>query len=114
VGSQQAIKLAMQVEDTSRDRTRFLVVNDSQRGEYTPLVALGLRVTQIVFHHCNEGAAQVIVGDVFGTDPDEIGGRLEQTIAHAAGAGGKSVHCVGQLLKGVEELGHFPLLRSAR
>ena len=37
VSDQQAIKLAMQAEDASRDRTRFLVVNDSQRGEYAPL-----------------------------------------------------------------------------
>jgi hypothetical protein len=36
----------------------YLVVGDSQRGECAPLVALWLRVTQIVFHHADEGAAQ--------------------------------------------------------
>jgi hypothetical protein len=46
---QRGDQLAMQVEDASRDRTRFLSVRP------------GLRVTQIVFHYCNEGAAQVIV-----------------------------------------------------
>ena len=79
-----------------------------------PLVALWLRVTQIVFHHADEGAAQVLVWDVFRTDPGEIGGRLEQAIAHAAGAGSERVHRVGQFLKGVEGLSHCRLLRSAR
>src|ERR1700704_328315 len=104
----------MQVKDATGDRTRLLVVGDSQRGEYAPLVALWLRVTQIVFHHADEGAAQVLVWDVFRTDPGEIGGRLEQAIAHAPGAGGERVHRVSQFLKGVEGLGHCPLLRSAR
>ena len=54
----------MQVKDATGDRTRLLVVGDSQRGEYAPLVALWLRVTQIVFHHADEGAAQVLVWDV--------------------------------------------------
>ena len=57
----------MQVKDATGDTTRLLVVGDSQRGEYAPLVALWLRVTQIVFHHADEGAAQVLVWDR--TDP---------------------------------------------
>jgi hypothetical protein len=43
VSSQRTIKLAMQVKDATSDRTRFLVVNDSERGKYAPLVALRLR-----------------------------------------------------------------------
>ena len=34
----------MQVKDATGDTTRLLVVGDSQRGEYAPLVALWLRV----------------------------------------------------------------------
>src|SRR3954466_15918478 len=104
----------MQVKDATGDTTRLLVVGDSQRGEYAPLVALWLRVTQIVFHHADEGAAQVLVWDVFRTDPGEIGGRLEQATAHAPGAASEPVHRVGQFLKGVEVLSHCRLLRSAR
>ena len=52
----------MQVKDATGDTTRLLVIGDPQRGEYAPLVALWLRVTQIVFHHADEGAAQVLVG----------------------------------------------------
>lgn len=100
---QRGDQLAMQVEDASRDRTRFLSVRP------------GLRVTQIVFHYCNEGAAQVIVTSGCLRDgPDEIGGRLEQTIARAAEPVARASTAPNSFLKGAEELGHFPpCLRSA-
>ena len=36
ISSQQAIKLAVQVEDATGDGTRVIVVRESQRGEYAP------------------------------------------------------------------------------
>jgi hypothetical protein len=76
ISFQKAIKLAMQVENATGDGTRVIIVRESQRGKYAPLVALQLRITQIVVHHADESAPQIFVRDIFGTDSDEIDGRL--------------------------------------
>ena len=87
----------MQVKDATGDTTRLLVVGDfPQRGEYAPLVALWLRVTQSSSITPMKVRRRSSSGMSSGRDPGEIGGRLEQAIAHAAGAGSERVHRVGR------------------
>ena len=57
-------------------------------------------------HQLGEGAAQLVVRDVLGTDPHKGRERLEQTLMHAARTGLERVGRVGQLLKGVEGVRH--------
>ena len=104
--SQQAVNLVIKVDDATSNGTGVLVVGEPHSGAYVPLVvALRLRITQIV-HHSGEDPTQVFVGNVLGTNADEMYCRVPQALLHAASPGGERVHRVGQLLKGVEAVRH--------
>ena len=82
------------------DRLGVLIVGDLKRVDQSTLIQLRLREAQVVLQSHKDVAE--LVRDLVGLDAEDVVCGLVEPVAQVAGAGGKLVHRLRQLLKRVE------------